>query len=167
MRNNQGNFEKRSLYWLHHHHSRILSILCDMSVPGLIVFNHYLRVSIGLFILVTVVLVRFFLLKKKCHVTMELFMPWDQWNCFGVDELQHVTLQSIRIQQAITCTTIIYNSQCLHSSLNHVNCFEFLFLSNSLILTKQNMTHHPMPPHYPMHSTFNFDPDEIFWFCFH
>ena len=28
------------------------------------------------------------------------------------------------------------------------------------MLMQQNMTHHPMPPHYPMHSTFNFDPDE-------
>ena len=27
------------------------------------------------------------------------------------------------------------------------------------MLLQQNMTH-PMPPHYPMHSTFNFDPDE-------
>ena len=27
------------------------------------------------------------------------------------------------------------------------------------MLMQQNMTH-PMPPHYPMHSTFNFDTDE-------
>ena len=27
------------------------------------------------------------------------------------------------------------------------------------MLMQQNMTH-PMPPHYPMHLTFNFDPDE-------
>ena len=28
------------------------------------------------------------------------------------------------------------------------------------MLMQQNMTHQPMPPHYSMHSTFNFDPDE-------
>ena len=28
------------------------------------------------------------------------------------------------------------------------------------MLMQQNVTHHTMPPHYPMHSTFNFDPDE-------
>ena len=42
-----------------------------------------------------------------------------------------------------------------------MRCEEWQFqLQMMQILIKQNMTHHPMPPHYRMHSTFNFDPDE-------